>query len=323
MIKEFCDETIMSADIKIVMIDARGSEEAGEDCRGIFRDAVAIFWQEFYNACTLGERERVPSIRHDYQCKEWVSVAKIFVKGFQDLGYMPVMLSRAFVISAMFGEEAISAEILLESFCKYLSRDEEEMVRKVLKVDADIASVEDELVDFLDRFQCRKIPRKENVEPIILELAHTELVQRPQYVSDCWKQVFDIPAHSLPSISSAEDLLSVYKVKEPTNKKVLSMLDSTVNSTADQASLDFLKRFIRGMELSQLKSFLMFVTGSDVVCVSRISVEYTKLEGLARRPIAHTCGCVLELPTTYENFAEFRSEFTNILLQERWQMDIM
>ncbi len=36
------------------------------------------------------------------------------------------------------------------------------------------------------------------------------------------------------------------------------------------------------------------------------------LSGLARRPIAHMCDCMLELPSTYLNYDEFHSDFTAI-----------
>ena len=40
-----------------------------------------------------------------------------------------------------------------------------------------------------------------------------------------------------------------------------------------------------------------------------------------RRPIAHTCGPCLELPSTYSNFCELREEFSNILKKSTWEMD--
>ena len=67
----------------------------------------------------------------------------------------------------------------------------------------------------------------------------------------------------------------------------------------------------------------MFVTGAYVICVSAIHVEFSKLEGLGRRPITHTCGSVLELPSTYDSYAELRAEFTNVLAPGKWQNDIM
>ena len=48
-----------------------------------------------------------------------------------------------------------------------------------------------------------------------------------------------------------------------------------------------------------------------------------KSEGLALRPIARTCGPVLELPSTYTNFVELREEFTNIMNKDKWEIDIV
>ena len=76
------------------------------------------------------------------------------------------------------------------------------------------------------------------------------------------------------------------------------------------------------MDLTQLKSFLMFVTGADVVCVDPIDVEFTQLDGLQRRPIAHTCDCVLELTLPYDSYMELRAEFSNALAKGKWQNNI-
>ena len=56
-----------------------------------------------------------------------------------------------------------------------------------------------------------------------------------------------------------------------------------------------------------------FVTGSSVCTVRRIDVSFNTLSGLARRPVAHTCDPLLELPSTYMNYSEFYSEFQAIL----------
>ena len=70
LIQEFSKEDIMVCEIKVVMVDARGNDEMGLDAKGIYRDAISCFWQEFYNTCTLGERERVPALRHDFQLND-------------------------------------------------------------------------------------------------------------------------------------------------------------------------------------------------------------------------------------------------------------
>ena len=323
LIEAFSEEDIMVCEIKVIMVDSRGNDEIGLDLRGIYSDAISCFWQEFYNTRTIGERERVPALRHDFQQNEWTAVARILVKGFLDLGYFPVMLSETFLAGVVFGESQIAQEVLLQSFNRYLAKDEEAVVCQALGEN----DISEEFVELLDRFNCRKMPTTENVKNLILEVAHKEIVQKPQYVADCWRDVLQTGFLDT-KLSSMEGLRQIFKDIEPTNKKVLDMIRHANNPTSpmssgEQETLKYLKRFVRGLELAQLKSFLMFVTGADVVCVESIQVEFTKLEGLERRPIAHTCGCVLELPSTYDLYTEFRAEFSNVLAKEKWQNDIM
>lgn len=60
------------------MVDGYGRDERGEDFRGIYRDALSSFLQEFYISCRLGERGRVPSIRHDFQSRHWAAVGCLY-----------------------------------------------------------------------------------------------------------------------------------------------------------------------------------------------------------------------------------------------------
>ena len=231
----------------------------------------------------------------------------------------------------MFGEKAVSEDTLLESFNEYLAPSEEQVVREALQRTDDEWNLDDtadedqkdeELLDLLERFGCRKFPTKENIMSLILEVAHKEIIQKPQYVADCWDGVFK-EALTKGNLSTLEGVCSVYQSLEPTTKKVLGMLHAAPKTNAERSALDYFKRFIRRLGIHQLKCLLMFVTGADVICVTKLDINFTKLEGLARRPVAHVCGCVLELPSTYDSYTEFRSEFTNVLAKEKWQNDIM
>jgi hypothetical protein len=64
------------------MVNACGQDEAGADESGVFRDALSAFWRAFKNYCTIGEDERIPVIRHDFQAPEWEVIARILVKGY-------------------------------------------------------------------------------------------------------------------------------------------------------------------------------------------------------------------------------------------------
>ena len=61
-------------------------------------------------------------------------------------------------------------------------------------------------------------------------------------------------------------------------------------------------------------------TGSSVLTVPSLTVQFNRLSGLARRPIAHTCSCVL---VCYTNYSDFHSEWMSILNDPElcWFMD--
>ena len=71
-------------------------------------------------------------------------------------------------------------------------------------------------------------------------------------------------------------------------------------------TFDFLKKFVRTLRQDDLMKFLRYSTGADVVCVENIKVMFTKCSGAGRAIIVHTCGPVLEVPTTYEDYAAFQ-----------------
>lgn len=51
-----------------------------------------------------------------------------------------------------------------------------------------------------------------------------------------------------------------------------------------------------------------------------IIITFNKLEGLARRPISHTCTSTLELSSSYSSLTEFTEEFLNVIanLPGKW-----
>ena len=108
--------------------------------------------------------------------------------------------------------------------------------------------------------------------------------------------------------------------------RVLSILE--VNPPAndlESRATDYLKLMIGNMQINELSLFLCFVTGASVCIVPTIKVKFNTLSGLGRRPIAHTCDSLLELPTSYTNYEDFRGEFKNILDMTSdsfsWHMD--
>lgn len=103
---------------------------------------------------------------------------------------------------------------------------------------------------------------------------------------------------------------------EPTPKKVLKLIEALPKGSSEATSLRYLQQYIRGQNSVSLKKLLRFLTGSEAITVEKIEVTFTQLEGLGRRPIAHTCGPLLELPSTYLSYPELRNELDSILADD-------
>ena len=127
-----------------------------------------------------------------------------------------------------------------------------------------------------------------------------------------------------PQFQSTSGIQGLYDTLKPTTKKVLEILAAAQpNTEAERDAFKFLQRYVRGLDNTKLIQFLRFTTASDILTTTKLEVAFTKLEGVGCRPIAHTCGPVLELPSTYSNFVEVRKQFNNILDKDTWEMDIM
>ena len=68
------------------------------------------------------------------------------MKGYYDVGYFPVMISKAFLVYSIYGE--VDEEILVDSFLNYICEDERETVQNVLAIDEKESIFKTE--DFLD-----------------------------------------------------------------------------------------------------------------------------------------------------------------------------
>ena len=320
MIEVFKDPSLMETHLKVTMINTQGKIEAGSDANGVFRDALSAFWTAFENSCTVGEDERIPVIRHDFQAPEWEAIARILVKGFYQLNFFPVKLSRAFLIATLFGECEVAQHVLIDSFLAYLAKDERALVMHALEGTLKDEHT-DEWLDFLDRFGSRRIPKPEEYRDTILEIAHKEQIQAGQYIINCWHK----PFHSLrKAIFNTTELVNLFNRAIPTNKKVIDLLNVVQDpqNNGQRDAISYLKRYLRGLNDERLRKVLRYLTGANVICVDRIDVTFTCLDGFERRPIAHTCAPSLELPSTYQNFPEFRQEMNNIIDSEFWEMDI-
>ena len=111
-----------------------------------------------------------------------------------------------------------------------MSKDERDLINAALKDDDLTDNQEKDWSDFLERFDCRITPKKEDRQNTIIELAHKEMVQIAQFIVDSCRKPFKENLANRDVFSSMESLEEVYENAEPTSnwqRVVLSILKHT------------------------------------------------------------------------------------------------
>ena len=316
MVNLFMDDTIVDTPIRVRFID-----EAGSDAQGVSRDAYSAFWAEFFSTSACGEEERVPTLFPEYGLEEWRAVGRILLKGYKDCGVYPLRLSLAFSASLILGEAAVLPDVLLQSFRMYLSCSDRDIINRALSGQVLSEDDSDDFLDLLSKVDCKSIPQGADTYPTILRMAHKELIQEPKYALEA---MADTARDGLAKmLSDVEKIQTMYDAKKPTARKVIRLLQCTPSNKEESNALAYLKQVIKGLDDSMLKKFLRYFTGADMICTPKIEISFNRMLGLTRAPQAHTCGPLIELPSTYNSYPELRREITSLLEENRLFMDIV
>ncbi|XP_070543895.1 uncharacterized protein [Ptychodera flava] len=313
MLNAFSDPGVLNDYIEVKLVLPNGDAEAASGT-GVFRDCFTGFWADFYERCTIGNTYRVPYLRHDFTRAKWEAVGRIISKGWEQGNYLPIGLAPPFMQEVLFGMQ----DNLLESYLLFVSETEGDLFREALR---DFQSVDkEELLEVLDGHQCKKDPSTANIRDIVIEIAHKELIQEPMFVIESWRAILRSVANTIGNMS----LLDLYEEKKPTTRKVVKMLSFPDPISVEATTMaNHLRRYIREVDGPTLKRFLRFCTGSDIMPDDPIKILFVNLEGIQRRPVAHTCSNLLELPLHYESYPDFRADFNAVLNSGVWLMDIV
>ncbi len=315
LVAHFCDETLAhtQSEVEVKLLLPNGQYEMGHDVGGVFRDCLSEFWHEFYDQCTLGNNFKVPFLRHDFGKEKWESVARIILFGWKKEKYLPIKLAPAILQQAI--EGSVKSD-LIDNFLKYVSENERAVLESCI---TDFCSADqEELLEILDNYSCRRIPTEENFKQILQELAHKTLIQEPAYVLEQWAAILG------PLSKDLEEIEDVYCALQPTVRKIVRSLKFPETMNIHQKDISkHLTTYLRECDAKRQSLFLRFCTGSDLFIGKIITVDFTDLKGFERRPVAHTCGCFLRLSVHYDNYPDFRSEINKILESNVWVMDIV
>ena len=136
-----------------------------------------------------------------------------------------------------------------------------------------------------------------------------------------WKSLF-YPHKT--KFTNPDDLHYLYQTLEATNKKAIFCIIASPQNEEESECLQYFKKYIRSLDTVMLKHLLCFLIGAEILVVEGINLTFKKNESkFTRRPIAHTCGPCLELPSTYSNLCELREDFLDILKKSTCEIDLV
>ena len=263
---------------------------------------------------TLKYQFCVMIFKHD----DWAAVARVIVLGWTLQKMLPIRLAPSFLNCCLYGIDINirNEDNLLDEYLQFISCIEQELLVQALK---DFSSVEyDDLLDFLGNHDCKVLVTSTNFRETILQMANKEMHQEPAFIKETLFNV--LVAYNMDiNVAREHELLQV------STKRVLSVLDF---DDASQQTCKFFQKYIRELSTDQLRTLMRFTTATDMMlsdsngCYLKLKVNLVEMQGFGRRPIAHTCGRVLELAKHYESFPQFRAEFNAVLSSKVWVMDI-
>ena len=149
---------------------------------------------------------------------------------------------QVFPTSLMFGEDAITNYMYLQSFIRYWSWAEADIIEKAMERKVPLNNAD--FVDFLFSFDCKKVVTGANIMEIIIVLAHKELVQKPCYVANCWENIL-IPLKLY--FPTTDMLVNHLSSLQPSTAKVCGMSNATLGNPAEPETLAHLKRWGKGV----------------------------------------------------------------------------
>ena len=298
--------------------------ENAVDAGGVSRDMFSAFWEAAYQELFDGGALLSPVAHSDIEMKIYPLLGVILSHGYLVSGFLPIRIAFPSLVTMLRGQVKIPEHILTESFIDSLNVHEAQLIKQAIcSKSAFPEKLKGSLVALFARYGCRKIPSPQSVKEMIIHSSRYEFLVKPCAALTAMFAAIP-PKHKVFwEKKTVHDLYDLYSALSVTPSKLISMLSCDETNPNEERIVNYLIQFIGTMTSDELRSFLRFVTGSSVCPSNGIQVTFNHLSGFARRPISHTCDCVLELPVEYKSSLEFITEFRTILTASEnvWVMD--
>ena len=207
-----------------------------------------------------------------------------------------------------------AGKLLLDAFLEYICNQERHLIEEVILLGT--ASkfpdhVQEKILNILSRFGCRQIPAPASFVACIEDIAKYEFIPKPAAAIFSVHSGIPKSHKDFRNKKSISTISRIYNDLTVTPEKIFNFLvQSQFMSKNEERVYSYFACMIGNMNVIKGRNFLRFVTGSSVCKTTGISVTFNSLSGLGRRPVAHTCDCILQLSSTYLNYDEFYCELS-------------
>lgn len=110
--------------------------------------------------------------------------------GWKQEKYFPINIAPAFLERCIFGYNELD---LVQDFLLTLSATDKSVLQDASK--EFFSADEDELMEVFSNLNCKSVPTSRNLERLISEIAHREIVQKSSFIIECWGPILENLIH--------------------------------------------------------------------------------------------------------------------------------
>jgi len=307
-------------------------DENAIDGGGVYRDMLSGFWEEAYCHLFDGGCLLTPVFHPQMDMTVFPTLGKIISHGYLFSGFLPLRIALPTLVLLLFGStvvQEIPDDVYTETFLETVSTVEADLLRDTLELckttDAFSPKQNERLTNILSRFGCRQQPTPTSLKYIIIQCAKYEFLVKPSAVVTAISQ--GIPTLHQPFWKelSLDNFCGIKEALTASPEKVVQAIEEPYFTNMNEERIfNYLIQFVGSLNATDVQKFLRFTTGSSVCIARPMHVVFNNVEGLACRPIGHTCDCTLELSVNYNTYMDFVEELQAVLLSRhvnKWTMD--
>ena len=254
-------------------------------------------------------------------------LGRILSCGYVFCGFIPIRISFPSLLCILMSDPSeMCGAILVDAFENGLSPVDAVVIKEAFTCRSDCFTQDllTKVISVFSRFDCLEVPKPSNLLRLCEESARFMFVSKPFAAITEMAKGVPMQHRRFWNEYTIQGLYRVFVALQVDSAKVIdSIKEPLMISPTEQRVFGYLTQFVGCLKVDEVQKFLRFCTGSSVCIGTPITISFNSTSGLARRPIAHTCDCSLELSRAYSTYQEFALEFNCILSNEDngWLID--